>query len=345
MLRKPLITLFTAFALAIALLWPSGATAQPPQTTAKTAQATPEQPKATADLRNVAELAKRLKKHVLVLSEDSHPRDRLHLENQAKCVKYIADHFKKAGGEVSYQDVKYRGHNYKNVIARFGKKGGKRFIIGAHYDAVPGAPAADDNASGVAALIELAYMLGEKAKAGQLKMDFELVSYALEENGMIGSTAHASLLKSQEVDVAGAVAFDMIGYFSDEPNSQNYPIESMKKEYPNKGNFIAAVGRSDQKEFVDKFGKSMAEYKGIKTLYLAAPMVIPDIWRSDHASYWIFGWNGILITDTANLRNKAYHTPKDTADRLNFEKMAHVTLATWKVMGDLPLEEDTKSKN
>ena len=344
MLRKPCITIFTTFALAIALLWPSGAIAQPPQTTAKQPLATAEQSKTTADLQNVAELAKRLKKHVLVLSQDFHSRDRLHLENQAKCVKYIADHFKKAGGEVSYQDVKYRGHNYKNVIARFGKKGGKRFIIGGHYDAVPGAPGADDNASAVAAVIELAYMLGEKAKAGELKMDFEVVSYPLEENGMIGSTAHASLLKSQEVDVAGAVAFDMIGYFSDKPNSQDYPLESMKKEYPTTGNFIAVIGRSDQKEFVDKFGKSMAEYKGIKTLYLAAPMVMPDIWRSDHASYWFFGWNGLLITDTANLRNKAYHTPNDTADRLNFEKMAHVVLATWKVMGELPLKEDAKSE-
>ncbi|MGD9127256.1 MAG: M28 family peptidase [Planctomycetia bacterium] len=337
MIRRPFFTTLTSFAIAVALLWQTSAIAQQTKTVAA--------PQSTAaEQQNVAELAKRLKKHVETLSKDFHSRDRFHLENQAKCVKYISEHFKKAGAVVSTQDVKYRGQTHQNVIARFGNKGGKRFIIGAHYDAVPHAPAADDNASGVAAVIELAYMLGEKAKAGELKMDFELVSYTLEEVGLIGSTMHASSLKAQKVDVAGAIAFDMIGYFSDEPNSQDYPVEAMKKKYPTKGNFIVVVGRNDQEKFVEQIGKTMESHKGVKTIYLAAPMVLPDIWRSDHASYWFFGWKGLLITDTANLRNKAYHTPQDTADRLNFEKMAHVTLGVWKVMNKLPFEEKAKSE-
>lgn len=292
-----------------------------------------------AQQNDVAQLAGRLKKHVETLSKDFHPRDRHHLENQAKCVKYVSEHFKKAGGKVTTQDVKYRGQTHQNVIARFGDKGGPRFIIGGHFDTVPGSPGADDNASAVAGVIELAYLLGEKAKKNELKMDFELVAYTLEEVGMIGSGVHASSLKAQKVDVVGMISLEMIGYFTDEPNSQDYPLAAMKKIYPNQGNFIAVVGRSDQKEFVDRFGTSMKEYPGIKTIHLAAPFILPDIWRSDHASYWIFGWDAVMVTDTANMRNKEYHKPTDTADRLDYQKMAHVIRGVWKVIGEMPFEE------
>ncbi len=105
-----------------------------------------------AEQDKVDQLAGRLEKHVIALSKDFHPRDQRNLENQAKCVKYIGEHFKKAGGKVTTQDVEFRGQTYQNVIARFGNQGGKRFVVGAHYDSPSGSPGADDNASGVAGL-------------------------------------------------------------------------------------------------------------------------------------------------------------------------------------------------
>jgi len=288
----------------------------------------------------VDRLAGSLKKHVTMLSHNLHPRDYLHLENQEMCVKYIYEHFQKAGAKVTTQDVPFRGKTYQNVIARFGNGGGKRFIVGAHYDAPTGSPGADDNASAVAGLIELAYMLSRKAGEKKLEMDFEFVAYSLEEVGLVGSAAHAKSLKRESIDVVGMISLEMIGYFTDEPDSQDYPVEAMKLLYPSEGNFIAVIGRLDQAEFVNQLGVTMQGYGGVKTLSLAAPPSLSSLTRlSDHSSYWDVGYNAVMITDTAFLRNKEYHRPGDTADRLDYEKMAHVVLGINKVLRELPFEK------
>ncbi len=186
----------------------------------------------------------RLEAHVKKLSVDFYPRS---FERRAKLERtaaYIEEQFKEAGAQVSIQDVIVDGEHYKNVVARFGPERGRLLVVGAHYDSHGQTPGADDNASGIAGLLELARLLGQSGAIRPL----ELVAYTLEEpphfrTPYMGSVWHARALKAAGRDVELMLSLEMIGYFSDRPGSQSYPLAAMKLGYPDRGNFIALVGQ------------------------------------------------------------------------------------------------------
>jgi len=282
----------------------------------------------------------RLKAHVLKLSKDFFPRNHTATKNLDECAEYILAHFKKAGADTSKQEFTVYGKRYQNVIGFFGDEAGERIVIGAHYDARMYTPGADDNASGISGLIELAYLIGKE----NIDTGIELVAYTLEEPPFfgsedMGSARHAKLLHDRKVRIKCVIALEMIGYFSSAADSQLYPIPALKIFYPNKGNFIAIVGRLSQRKIVRKIKGLMKGAADLPVYSFNAPLIVPGIDFSDHRNYWHYGYDAVMITDTAYYRNREYHEPGDTAERLNYESMAKAVIQVFEAIKGLSRKE------
>lgn len=267
----------------------------------------------------------KLEEHVRTLSEDLIPRDSGHPENLDLVASFIYDEFEKYSGHVEDQPFSTDHFSVRNVSAFFGPETRERIVIGAHYDVAGPYPGADDNASGVAGLLELARLL----KNDTLSMQVELVSYPLEEppyfyTRNMGSFVHANSLKEKSIKVRAMLALEMIGYFKDEPGSQTYPLFLLRPFYPSKGNFIAVVGKMFQRKIVKTIRETMREATPLPVESINAPRLLPGIALSDHLNYWWAGYQAAMITDTAFYRNPNYHTPLDTPDTLDYKRMAYV---------------------
>ena len=280
----------------------------------------------------------RLEAHVRMLSENLHPRCYDHPENLEAAVRYIEGRFKAAGGRVRIQNFPVDEREYANVIADFGPGDGPMVIVGAHYDSYgenyrePAmyTPGADDNASGVAGLLALADRLGRDPPAGRV----QLVAYCLEEppffrTEQMGSAAHAAMIHAEKGKVIGMISLEMLGCFSDAPGSQEYPAGIMKLFYPDAGNIIAVVGGVQDMGLTRAVKAAMREASDVPVYSINAPAIIPGIDFSDHHPYWAYGYEAVMITDTAFYRNQAYHTEKDTAERLDYKRMAKVVQGTF----------------
>lgn len=275
----------------------------------------------------------RLRSHVATISETFYPRDWMHETNLSNCADYISGHFTNAGAVVHSQSVVANGRQYRNAVARFGVGRGSKLIIGAHYDACEETPGADDNASGVAALIELAYLLGRNPPDREI----ELVAYVLEEppffrTPLMGSAVHAASIAAGKETIVGVIVLEMVGCFSEERGSQSHPSLLLKLIYPSRGNFIAVVGRWDQGQWVKRVKVGMKGTTDLPVYSIRAPTIVPGIDFSDHLNYWPLGINAIMITDTAFYRNKMYHEKGDTADRLDYERMSKVVVAVFEAV-------------
>lgn len=271
-----------------------------------------------------------LKAHVQKLSIDLSPRDERHIENLDRTADYIKVEFRSFGVAVSEQPFREEGRLFRNVIAAFGPETAERIVVGAHYDVAGPYPGADDNASGVAGLIELGRLLSKQ----ELKTRVELVAFTLEEppffrtTGM-GSAVHAQSLKKAGVKVRVMFSLEMIGYFSDASDSQDFPAAILRLFYPSRGNFIAVVGRTSEGLLVRRVKRAMREASSLPVYSISAPSFIPGIDFSDQVNYWDVGYNAVMITDTAFYRNRNYHTENDTAEKLDYTKMALVVLGVF----------------
>ncbi|HEY0017142.1 MAG TPA: M28 family peptidase [Longimicrobium sp.] len=267
----------------------------------------------------------RLEAHVRMLADDFVPRDFANPANLDRTAAYIRQELAQAGGTVAEQPFEAGRSTYRNVIAAFGPETRERIVIGAHYDAAGPYPAADDNASGVAGLLELARLLGADPPAIRV----ELVAYPLEEppfyrTPLMGSAVHAASLKRQGVRVRVMMSLEMIGYFTDAPNSQQLPLAALRPFYPSRGNFIAVVGKMGQALMVRRIKRAMKGASPLGVHSINAPRWVPGVDFSDHMNYWDAGYPAVMITDTAFYRNPHYHTARDTADTLDYDRMAQV---------------------
>ncbi len=266
-----------------------------------------------------------LEEHVRFMSEISPSRDWTHLESLDRVAAYIGDHLKRAGARVEVQEYLVEGRAYRNVRAELGPRKGARIVIGAHYDVDGELPGADDNASGCAALLEVARRLGQE----ELSTTVEFVAYSLEEPPFfstqhMGSAVHANGLVESGQEVVAMICLEMVGYFVDEPDSQEFPVEAMKALYPNEGNFITVVGRPADAELVGQIRDVMAETAPLPVVALVAPTMVTGVDFSDHRNYWAAGYSAVMITDTSFYRNPNYHTAEDTPDTLDYERMEQV---------------------
>lgn len=191
---------------------------------------------------------------------------------------------------------------------------------------------ADDNASGIAGLLELAHLLG---KAGPAR-PVELVSYTPEEaphfrTRHMGSVWHASALRAAGRDVEMMLSLEMIGYFSDRPGRQAYPLAALKLAYPDRGNFIALVGQFGDFGLSRSVKGVMSGASELPVYSLNAPSLVQGVDFSEHRSYWTQGYPALMVTDTAFMRNRNYHRAGDTYEKLDCRRMAMVVQAVYAV--------------
>ncbi|MGV2826657.1 M28 family peptidase [Myxosarcina sp. GI1(2024)] len=228
-------------------------------------------------------------------------------------------------GTVKIHEFTFRGKIYQNLVLDLPAKSHDNnlspILIGAHYDAVPGTPGADDNATGVAVLLELA----KSFSARPLKYPVRLVAFDLEESGLLGSTAYANDLKAERQPLRLMLSLEMLGYCDPTPGSQSYP-DLIKRFYPDRGNFIALVGNLPAT--LDLFRLShYLKHQGTPCEFLPDPSSgkwIPQTALSDHYPFWRQGYRAIMVTDTAMLRNPHYHCPSDKIDSLDLDFLTSV---------------------
>lgn len=265
-----------------------------------------------------------LRKHTSVLSNEMAPRNYQHVDNLNKVANYISESLTTSGGRVAEQLFEVNGAEYKNIVAEFGPQGEEIIVVGAHYDAEGEKPGADDNASGVAGLLEIGRLLGKV----ELKTKVVLVAFTLEEppffrSDAMGSAVYAKSLVESGVGVKLMIALEMIGYYSEEKGTLSYPMQLLRLYYPSSGNFIAIVDQLMSTQ-AQRMKASMAQAIDLPVYSINAPSFIPGVDFSDHINFWRYGYPAVMITDTAFYRNHAYHTNEDRAERLNYEKMAQV---------------------
>ena len=276
----------------------------------------------------------RLYNDVKVLTEIEPARHYLNMDSLDRAAEYVFDEFKKLGLDPEYQHFIVDGREYKNVIGAYNKHHDERLIVGAHYDVCGDQPGADDNASGIAGLLETARML--KGNSPPLDYRIDLVAYCLEEppyfaTDDMGSAVHAKFLHDHDIKVKAMICYEMIGYFSDEPGSQNFPDPVLAKLYPHIGNFVIVVGRAGEEEFTMDVKRLMNETSPIDVQTINLPEHAYLAGLSDHRNYWKHGYKAVMIDDTSFLRNPHYHQKSDTIDTLDFDKMTEVVNGVYNV--------------
>ncbi|NET25015.1 M20/M25/M40 family metallo-hydrolase [Okeania sp. SIO1I7] len=230
-------------------------------------------------------------------------------------------------GNVEIDKFQITGKTHQNLVLNLPSINNSKkqnlapILIGAHYDAVPGTPGADDNATGVAVLLELA----REFSSQPLKYPVSLVAFDMEEYGLLGSQHYAEKLQQKQQQLRLMISLEMLGYCDSTPGSQSYP-KGLKYFYPNQGNFIALIG--NLLTIIDMFQMSRKFNKiGTNCQFLPVPnrgLIVPDTRRSDHSPFWDRGYNAIMITDTANMRNPNYHQQSDTLETLDLDFLTGV---------------------
>jgi hypothetical protein len=277
----------------------------------------------------------RLYRHVEYLTSITPARNHRNLASLEKSYTYIESELQKIGAQTERQTWTAGGEEYVNILASYNSEKTRRLVVGAHYDVDGEQPGADDNASAVAGLLETARMVYEAKPDIDYRIDF--VAYSLEESpyfgtASMGSYTHAESLHKEKVDVMGMICYEMLGYFSDEPESQPFPSPELAALYPHTANFIIVVGIEPYKEFAAKVHRLMSKDSGIDVQVIVFPAGEGLAGLSDQRNYWRFGYNALMINDTAFIRNPNYHQKSDTIDTLNFDKMTQVVTSAYRAV-------------
>jgi Zn-dependent M28 family amino/carboxypeptidase len=265
----------------------------------------------------------RLRQHLQYLTTTPQARNQAHPAVLDSVAAYIRRRLTAAGARTGEQSYQVNGQTYRNVLASFGPEDGPRLIIGAHYDVCGEQPGADDNGTGVAALLETARLLGRQPR---LPYRVDLVAYTLEEppyfrTPQMGSFHHAQMLHEQNIPVRGMVALEMLGYYDDRKHSQRYPFGPLKLIYGSRGNYVTVAQKFGNGKFGRVFARHYKEAAVLPVKRFKAPAWLPGIDFSDHLNYWHFGYPAVLLTDTAFYRNASYHEPSDTLALLDMRRL------------------------
>jgi Zn-dependent M28 family amino/carboxypeptidase len=272
-----------------------------------------------------SQLAARLSAHVKYLSETIGEKNVSHAESLQKAKDYIRADLEQSGYIVGDHTYLVSGRSVSNLEVRLtGHDNSGEIVVGAHYDSVYGSPGANDNASGVAAVLELAHEFQGHNEQESIRFLFFVNEEPpfFQRNDM-GSLVYAQQLRRDHVPVSAMISLETIGYYSDEKGSQKYP-PLLNLFYPDRGDFVGFVGNSESRDLVRRTIRDFRETTNFPSEGIAAPADWPGIGWSDHWSFWQQGYPAITITDTAPFRYPYYHTSHDTADRIDFAKMARV---------------------
>ena len=284
------------------------------------------------------ELAQRLRHHVTAIA--SEPHNIVHYDALEKSAAYIEAELKALGYKPASQVYDVDGKKVRNISVEIAPADASpttpSLVIGAHYDSFGNAPGANDNGSGSAAVIELARLLKDMPlKDKRLR----LVLFVNEEPPYdrtpdMGSYRFASQLKDSGEKLIGMVSLETIGAFSDKPGTQKYP-SPFDLVFPDVANFVALVALPGGRSFLHEFVGSFRSHAKIPTIGGTAPDFIDGIGWSDHWAFYILGYPAIMITDTAPFRYREYHTAADTPDKVDYDKLAHITNGVAATVRDL----------
>ncbi len=282
-----------------------------------------------------------LRAHVHSLAEVFGERNVEHPDPYRRAAEYIAAQLGSFGYAVDRQS--YTGSSpagpvgLQNIVVhRPGAETASEIVVvGAHYDSVAGSPGADDNASGVAALLVIAHRFAGKTPSREVRF----VAFANEEPAAfkteeMGSLVYARACRERGDRIAAMLSLETMGYFSDDEGSQQYPFP-FGLLYPSKGNFIAFISDRDSAPLVRRAVASFRKVARIPSEGGAVPRFVPGVGWSDHWAFWQNGYPAIMITDTAPFRNPHYHTAQDTPGTLDYDRFAHAIVGVAQVVEDL----------
>ncbi len=282
-------------------------------------------------------LRETLKRDVQVLAGDIGERSLFAEGTLTTAANFIEAALAKAGYQVNRQGYEVRGticHNLEVEIPG-GPRRDEIVIIGAHYDSVSGSPGANDNASGVAALLALARSFAGTKPERTLRF----VAFVNEEppffwTADMGSRVYAKECRKRGENIVAMVSLETIGYYSDEQGSQRYPFP-LGLFYPSRGDFIAFVGNTASSDLVRQCIATFRRHARFPSEGAALPALTPGVGWSDHWSFWQEDYPALMVTDTAPFRYPHYHTAGDTPDKINYERMARLVTGLEKVIRDL----------
>lgn len=284
-----------------------------------------------------AEIAAGLHHQVQVLAGGVGERNIWRHGSMDKAASHIASTLEGLGYTVNRQEVTAYGVRAVNLeVERRGTHLPEELlVVGAHYDTVLHSPGANDNGSGVAALLELARLLRHQQPGRTIR----LLAFANEEPPFyftkeMGSHHYAARCKDRGEKIIGMLALETMGCYADSPGSQRYPWP-FSLFYPDRADFIAMVGNLQSRTLVRKVTGSFRRHARFPAEGLAAPGFLYGIGWSDHWSFWEQGYQALMVTDTAFFRSPHYHTPRDTPEKLDYERLARVVAGLGRVVVEL----------
>jgi Zn-dependent M28 family amino/carboxypeptidase len=288
-------------------------------------------------MKYMTDLAAALERHVKVLAGDIGERNVFRPDMLHAAADYIAQQWRGRGCAVTRQDYRVRGVPCANIEVSLAGcvQADEIIVLGAHYDTVRNSPGADDNASGVAALLEIAHML----QTDLPRYTVRCVAFVNEEapfffRGDMGSLRYARAARLRRDRIRLMLSLEMLGYYRDEPGTQRYP-PLLSRFYPACGNFIGFVSNLRSARRLRWMVEAFRATSDFPLEAAALPWWVPGVALSDHSSFWRQGYPAAMVTDTAYLRNPNYHTAHDVPATLDYDRMARVTRALAVSVGSL----------
>jgi Zn-dependent M28 family amino/carboxypeptidase len=279
-----------------------------------------------------------LYRHVEHLSVRIGSRSIYEPKNLQEACGYIWSALEKLGYDPNRQNVPYADERYHNIVVTLpGEESPDEMVlVGAHYDTVSGTPGADDNASAVAVLLEIAGGLKDFRPGRTIR----LVFFALEEPPVfrtpdMGSAVYARLAKERGEKIVAMVCLEMLGYYSDQDGAQTYPLPVMHLFYPARPDFIGVVGNLASRRLVKEVSQSLKRHSSLPVETLTTVSAVPGVDFSDHKPFWDEGYPAVMITDTAFYRNPNYHTERDTIDTIDFRRLSILRTGLEETIKDL----------
>jgi Zn-dependent M28 family amino/carboxypeptidase len=276
------------------------------------------------------EIRQHLEDHLRFLSVTLGDRSIHRPGNLQAAADYVFQNFAAMGYALRRQTFTYLGQEVGNIIAGDENPGGY-YILGAHYDTVAGTPGADDNASGVAVLLEVARLARDLAPP----QPWAFIGFTCEEppaffTPYMGSRVYAKQARKHQARILGMLCLEMVGYYSQAPGSQSLPLPLRLMGYPTTGNFIGLVSDRRSRPLMLRLEAAIKGGGVLPAVTLAVPLgghLLPEVRLSDHANFWDAGYPAVMLTDTAFMRNLHYHGPGDVMDRLDLNAMTELTLS------------------
>ena len=287
-------------------------------------------------------LSRSLRQDVVHLAEKIGPRDaRQNRESLQKAAAYIEGRLRAAGYEVTRQEFLVEDFPCHNLVVEIPGTGqaDEIVVVGAHYDTIPSSPGANDNTTGVAALLALA----ERFAGRRPQKTLRFVAFSCEEppyfqTSKMGSRVYARSCRKAGDNIVAMLCVETIGYYTDKPGTQEYP-GPIGWFYPSVGNFIAVVGNTASRSLVRQVVGTFRRHAEFPCEGGAVPGSVTGVGWSDHWSFWQEGYPAVMLTDTAPFRYRHYHTPQDTPDKLDFDRTARVVDGLEHVVADLAGED------